>query len=95
MTIIYRYVHGEEHQRGPFIPILARTREGHFLKVSALVDSGADHTVVPKRIATLLGLTQGNEIKTTGIGGSAKVKTSTFQFLLSSRRVWPTYLSHF
>ncbi len=42
------------------------------LEIFALLDSGADRTVIPEAFAELLKLKKGNKIKTTGIGGSAE-----------------------
>lgn len=40
------------------------------LEIFALIDSGADRTVIPEAFANILKLEKGNKIKTAGIGGS-------------------------
>lgn len=91
MAITFRYVHVPRAdgtlRKAPFIPIFVRTEENRLIKIIALVDSGADTTVLPKGLALVLGLKEENEIiETGGIGGKVKVKKSKIQFQISGSR---------
>ncbi|MBW2986296.1 retroviral-like aspartic protease family protein [Candidatus Woesearchaeota archaeon] len=89
MAITFRYVHVPRQdgslRKAPYIYIYARTKEGRLIKVVALLDTGADTTVVPKDLAELLGLTEGIEQDTGGIGGNTKVKQSRMQFVIKGQ----------
>ena len=79
MAIIFRYVHIPRPdgtlRAAPFIPLTLRDSSDKQLRVIALLDSGADETVIPKDLAEVLGLKeQGDETDTGGIGGKVKVK---------------------
>jgi len=63
-------------RHAPFIPIYTYDASGKRLVFDALVDSGADTTVVPKDLALVLGLNEGNELETRGIGGPVRVRSS-------------------
>ncbi len=68
-------------RRAPFIPIYLRDKNEKLLKFIALVDSGADTTVIPKDVAIVLGLKESDkEEQTGGIGGFVRVKTSRMGF---------------
>jgi len=90
MAITFRYVHVPRKdgtlRKAPFIPIYANTLDGKTIRIIALLDSGADTTVVPKEIAELLGLKElQKEMDTGGIGGKVKVKESRMQFWLDGQ----------
>lgn len=91
MAIIFRYVHIPREdgtlRRAPFIPIYTRNRLGKLIKVIALVDSGADDTVIPLNMAKILGLRQQEaEGETKGIGGKVKIKKTKFHFRIKGER---------
>ena len=91
MSIIFRYVHVPRQdgtlRRAPFIPIIVRNKFGKTMNVVALLDSGADNTVIPKDLADVLGLKEHNvEAETGGIGGKVKVKKSRFSFRIKGVR---------
>ncbi len=48
------------------------TNNNNSIEVFALLDSGADRTVLPKTFAKILGLKKGKDIETAGIGGITK-----------------------
>ena len=58
----------------PAVPVTLIGPSGKFLKVIALVDSGADYSVVSREVGDLLGfdLTEGKVATTYGIGGTMK-----------------------
>jgi len=56
------------------------------MEVIALIDSGADNTVVPKDLAELLGLKENVESETGGIGGKVKTKKSRLRFKIKNNR---------
>ena len=89
MAIIFRYEHVPRPdgtlRKAPYIPIYARTADGRLIKVVALLDTGADTTVVPKDLAEVLGLKEGKEQDTGGIGGNTKVKQSRMQFVIKGQ----------
>ena len=71
----------------PFIPVEVINRFGSSMKVVALLDSGADTTVVPKDLADLLGLKEGpSVIESGGIGGQVKVKEAKLSFSIKGQR---------
>lgn len=85
MSIVLRYIHVPRPDgtmwKAPFVPIYVRDKEGKVLRIVALVDSGADTTVVPKDLAEVLGLKEGEAYEETGgIGGKVKVKKSKLSF---------------
>jgi len=91
MAITFRYVHVPRQdgtlRKAPFISIFVRTKENKLMRIVALLDSGADTTVVPKGLAEILGLKEKEEsIETGGIGGKVKVKKSKMSFQISSSR---------
>lgn len=91
MTITFRYVHlrrpDNTLQKAPWIPIFLHDKEGKLIRWYALVDSGADTSVVPKEVADLLGLVEtDSEIETGGIGGKTKVKESKLTFTIKDSR---------
>ena len=81
MAITFRYIHVPRQdgtlRKAPFIPVLVRAEKNKLVRIVALIDSGADTTVLPKGLAELLGLKEKGEIiETGGIGGKVKVKES-------------------
>lgn len=91
MSIIFRYAHVPRQdgtlRKAPFIPIQITNKFGRSMQVVALLDSGADTTVVPKDLAELLGLKEElTETETGGIGGKVSVKKSKLRFIVNGRR---------
>ena len=90
MTLIFKYVHIPRKdgtmRKAPFIPAHLRMKNGRFIKIAALLDSGADDTVVPKELSDFLGLKEKDEMDTAGIGGKVKVKSSRIQFKITNGR---------
>ncbi len=91
MAIIFRYIHiprpDGSLRKAPFIPIKVRDKSGKPLKIIALLDSGADDTVIPKDLANILGLKeQKEETETAGIGGKVKVKKTRFNFIVEGKK---------
>jgi len=91
MAIIFRYIHVPRAdgtlRKAPFIPVFATNKFNRSIEVVALLDSGADNTVVPKDLADLLGLqVESTDIETGGIGGKVKVKKSRLRFALKGDR---------
>ena len=91
MSIIFRYVHVQRAdgtlRRAPYVPVWVRNNQGQLLQILALVDSGADFTVIPTDLAELLGLRQDAYATTTaGIGGKVDVKKTVFSFEIKNIR---------
>ncbi|MBR9691467.1 hypothetical protein GOV06_01650 [Candidatus Woesearchaeota archaeon] len=91
MSIIFRYAHVPRAdgtlRKAPFIPVHVTNKFGRSMEVIALLDSGADYTVVPKDLAELLGLKESKkENDTGGIGGKVKVRNSRLRFRLKGNR---------
>ena len=91
MSIIFRYEHVPRPdgtlRKGPFIPVFVTNKFGRSMRVIALLDSGADNTVVPKDLAEVLGLKEhGAESETAGIGGKVKAKRSRMRFRIKGDR---------
>lgn len=91
MAIIFRYAHVPREdgtlRKAPYIIVFVKDATGKYIKVAALVDSGADNTVVPKDLAVMLGLKDtAVEGETGGIGGKVKVKRSRLTFEVRGRR---------
>lgn len=86
--MIFRYVHVPRPdgtlRRAPYIPLKITNKFGKPMDVVALLDSGADTTVVPKDLAEVLGLKlEDLETETGGIGGKVRVKKSRLSFRIS------------
>lgn len=73
-------------RKAPIIPVYAQSKNGRLLKIFALVDSGADMSLMPKDLALLLGLNEKDtETGTTaGIGGEIEVKKANFSFVIKN-----------
>jgi len=68
-------------RNAPFIPISIRTDSGRYVKMIALVDSGADTTVIPSDLAELMGLNVNSKYEITGgIGGNVRARKSRMKF---------------
>lgn len=85
MPITFKYVHVPRPdgtlRKAPYIPIFVIDKAGKLVRVVALIDSGADFTIIPKDLAGLLGLKEDQEeANTGGIGGKVKVKRTHFNF---------------
>jgi predicted aspartyl protease len=91
MSIIFRYVHVPRPdgtlRKAPFIPVFVTNKFGKIMEVVALLDSGADDSVVPKDLAEILGLKERDvEGETGGIGGKVKTKKSRLRFRIKGSR---------
>lgn len=91
MAIIFRYEHIPRPdgtlRKAPYIPIHVKGSSGKMIRIVALLDSGADNTVIPKDLAEILGLKgKGDELDTGGIGGKVKVKKTRLRFMIRSQR---------
>ncbi|MCR4327490.1 MAG: retropepsin-like domain-containing protein [Nanoarchaeota archaeon] len=63
--------------RTPTIPVTLKGKSEAEIRVYALIDSGADISVIPKALAEVLNLDlSGKSESSYGIGGEIKVKTS-------------------
>lgn len=86
MAIIFRYARvktpDDVLRKAPFIPVYLHDKNDKLLVFNALIDSGADNTVVPKDLAEVLGLTEKDSLETGGIGGSVKVKKSNLRMTI-------------
>lgn len=72
MTLVLNYEKVNNAEKAPFIPVHILGKGGSMFIVRALIDSGADNTVIPKIIADVLGI-EGKELATSeGIGGSVE-----------------------
>ena len=84
MAISYKYkkikrADGVERKL-PYIPINVKCGGSSWVETMALVDSGADVSVIPKDFAELLGLDIGSKIeKSNGLGGEVKVVNSSME----------------
>ena len=91
MSIIFRYVHVPRPdgtlRRAPFIPVHITNKFGKSMEVVALLDSGADDTVIPKDLAEVLGSKEAEETtETGGVGGNVKVKKTRLRFKVKGTR---------
>lgn len=90
MAIIFRYARVQRDDaalsRAPFIPVFAHAADGRRICTPALVDSGADGTVLPLRLAEMLGVTLGEETETGGIGGFVKARKASLALTLRGGR---------
>ncbi len=84
MAISYRYKNIKREdgveRKLPYIPINVRGSGSSWIETMALVDSGADVSVIPKDFAELLGLDIGGKReKANGLGGEVEVVNSFMQ----------------
>jgi len=68
--------------RAPFIPLEVHEVNGRRIIINALVDSGADTTVIPKDPAEVLNLKQTDALETGGIGAKVHVRKTKLTFTL-------------
>ena len=70
--------------RTPSIPVTLKGRAETSIQVYALIDSGADLSIIPKALAEVLNLDLSGEInKSYGIGGEIKVKNSKMKVTIN------------
>lgn len=79
MTLVFRYM--DKYEAGklwkaPLVPVHIQDRNGNVLKIDALIDSGSDNIVVPKRLAMLLDLKEQEMSTSEGIGGTVETRKS-------------------
>ena len=91
MSIIFRYVHVPRPdgtlRHAPFIPVFVKNKFDKTMEVVALLDSGADETIIPKDLADILGLKEHEtDTETAGVGGKVKVKKSVLSFRIKGSR---------
>ena len=90
MAMTFRYVPLQRPdgalQKAPCIPVYEHDAHGRLLIIPAMVDSGADTTVVPADLAEVLRLPLGEEIATGGIGGTAKARKTFFSCIIKKGR---------
>jgi len=96
MTISLKYAsikRGESSKKLPYIPIDLKGEDGkNWFHTYALLDSGADISVIPSDFAELIGVKIGKEIAISkGIGGPVKVVNSTMNFQLKGDHRTYTY----
>ncbi|RJQ20232.1 hypothetical protein C4580_04310 [Candidatus Woesearchaeota archaeon] len=89
MAIIFKYVRVSRPDKtlwkAPFIPAHIHDAHGRAIIVNALIDSGADTTVIPKDLAEVLGLKQTDTLETGGIGGKVNVRKTRLTFTLKGK----------
>jgi len=81
MTISYKYKYIKRQdgvqKKLPYIPINLKGNCSFWVEVMALLDSGADVSVIPLDVAQLLDLDlTGEENKANGLGGEVRIKNS-------------------
>ena len=84
MAISYKYKNIKREdgveRRLPYIPINVKGGGASWIETMALVDSGADVSVIPKDFAELLGLDiSGKREKSNGLGGEVEIVNSSMQ----------------
>lgn len=73
--------------RTPTIPVILKGNSETSIEVYALIDSGADVSVLPKALAELLNLDlSGKEEISYGIGGEIKVKNTKVHITMNKAR---------
>lgn len=91
MTITSRYQNVNNSEgvlnNAPFINIKLRNKNSKLINAIALIDSGADISVIPKDLANILGLNEKENTKgiTQGIGGDVKVRRSYINVIVSGK----------
>jgi hypothetical protein len=91
MAIIFKYENTSNNKgvlhHSPCIPIYIKDSKGKLYRFIALVDSGADTTIVPKDFAQMLGLKESPyEDYTAGIGGKVNVRSSNLTYVVKGPR---------
>ena len=73
--------------KSPTIPVTLKGRSTFPIKVLALIDSGADVSIIPISLAELLNLNLPEEIQIAhGIGGEVKAKSSKMEIIVEKNR---------
>jgi hypothetical protein len=76
----------------PTIPVLLKGKSSFRMKVYALIDSGADVSVIPKGLAELLGIEMPKETTSSfGIGGEIKTKNSKMEVSIKKKHEEHTF----
>lgn len=78
----------------PTIPVEFKMLSSGYIETIALVDSGADVTVLPKGIADLIGVKIIGESESQGIGGKVKVKTGSVTFRIKGEHAYHKITTH-
>ena len=84
MAISYKYKNIKRgdgiERRLPFIPVNIMSKGSSWIQTMALIDSGADVSVIPKDFAELLGLDlSGKRDIANGLGGEVSVVNSSMK----------------
>lgn len=87
MAITYKYTKVPRKDGtlrfAPYIPVYLKSSKDSFIEITALVDSGADFSVMSIDLAKLLGFKLSNHEETTaGIGGNVKVKETQVNIMI-------------
>ena len=91
MSIVFRY-HRLARDDGtlidaPYVPVWIKDRHDRMRQFLALIDSGADSSVLPYDMADFLGLKQEEQVQNTaGIGGPVKVRKSKLALTVKNER---------
>lgn len=72
MSARYQYIPMDVRPPAPFVHVTLRppVGDGEIAYFPAQLDTGADRTVIPRRVVESLGLVQLDEIRVGGFGGS-------------------------
>jgi len=87
MTLIFKYVGKYEagkFWKAPLVPVHIRDKNGNLLEVEAIIDSGADNVVVPKRLAKLFDLEEQERSISEGIGGVVETRKSQLSMIIKT-----------
>lgn len=80
-------------KRTPTIPVTLKGKAETSIQVYALIDSGADISIIPKALAEFLDLDLSGETHVSyGIGGEIKVKTSKMRVTVKKNRENHSYM---
>ncbi len=92
MSMVLRYAHVPRPdgtlRKAPYMLIFVRDENNKLYRWIALVDSGADFSIISKDTALFLGLKEKKTgvTNTMGIGGPVKVKESKLTFQIKNER---------
>ncbi len=87
MTLVFKYMDKYEAGRlwrAPLVPVHIQDKNGSVLIIDALIDSGSDNVVVPKRLAKLLDLKEQERAISEGIGGSVDARKSQIVMIIKN-----------
>ena len=89
MALTYRYAAVKRADgallHAPYIPVkLFNAQLDRWIFVNFLVDSGADSTVIPKDLAESMGLREGEDSSSSGIGGTVSVRAAKLSLLFEN-----------